>query len=101
MLQKTKVLMFIRVRGEWRPETVYPGRCLGVRQGGHRIRAADLKNGGPRYFQLRAAIRKEFFFLNELSWDLIENKGPLWKTGRRSWNVIEKTGTYPVKAGML
>jgi hypothetical protein len=36
---------------------------------------------------------KRILFLNELSWNLIENKGPLWKTGRRSRNVYENTGT--------
>jgi hypothetical protein len=46
------------------------------------------------------AARKDIL-LNELSWNLIENKGPLWKTGRRSRNVDENTGVYPEKAGML
>jgi hypothetical protein len=39
------------------------------------------------------AIRKEFFFLNERSWNVVENKGSLWKTSERSWNVYENTGT--------
>jgi hypothetical protein len=32
-------------------------------------------------------------FLNEQSWNVIENKGSLWKTGRRSRNVLENTRT--------
>ena len=32
---------------------------------------------------------KRVLFLNEQSWNVIENKGPLWKTGRRSRNVRE------------
>jgi hypothetical protein len=71
-------------------------------QRGRRIRAADLKNGGPRYFlSTPGGNSKRILFLNEQSWNLIENKGPLWKTGRQSGNVVEKTGTYPVKPGML
>jgi hypothetical protein len=33
--------------------------------------------------------------------NVIENKGPMWKPWGRSGNVIEKTGTYLLKAGML
>jgi hypothetical protein len=43
--------------------------------------------------QRRAATRKEFFFLNERSWNLIENKGSLWRTFQQSRNVYENTGT--------
>jgi hypothetical protein len=32
-------------------------------------------------------------FLNDRSRNVIENKGPLWKTGRRSRNLYENTGT--------
>jgi hypothetical protein len=35
------------------------------------------------------------------SGDVAENKGPLWKKSRRSGNVYENTGAYPLKAGML
>jgi hypothetical protein len=31
--------------------------------------------------------------LNGRSWNVIENKGPLWKTFQRSRNVYENTGT--------
>jgi hypothetical protein len=31
--------------------------------------------------------------LNELSGNVYENKGPLWKTRRQSWNVHENKGT--------
>jgi hypothetical protein len=82
MTQKIKGLMFITARRKWRPETIYPGRCLGVRQRGHRMRAADLKNGGPRYPTFHTGRQFEKgSFLNEQSWNVIENKGPLWKTG--------------------
>jgi hypothetical protein len=36
---------------------------------------------------------KRILFLNERSWNVVENKGRLWKTGQQSWNVYEKTGT--------
>jgi hypothetical protein len=32
-------------------------------------------------------------FLKERSLNVIENKGPLWKTPERSWNVWENKGT--------
>jgi hypothetical protein len=32
-------------------------------------------------------------FLKERSLNVIENKGPLWKTSERSWNVHENAGT--------
>jgi hypothetical protein len=37
--------------------------------------------------------RKRILFLNERCGNAIENKGPLWKTWGRSWNVYENTGT--------
>jgi hypothetical protein len=39
--------------------------------------------------------------LNERSGNVYENKGPLWKTARRSWNVVENKGTYGYNPGML
>ena len=36
---------------------------------------------------------KRILFLNGRSWNVIENKGPLWKTFQRSRNVYENTGT--------
>jgi hypothetical protein len=36
---------------------------------------------------------KGILFLNERSWNVLENKGPLWKTCRRSWNVYENKCT--------
>jgi hypothetical protein len=39
--------------------------------------------------------------MKERRGNVYENKGPLWKTGRKSGNVIEKTGTYGSKPGML
>jgi hypothetical protein len=48
-----------------------------------------------------ANLEEEFFFLTERAWDVIENKGPLWKTQGLSGNVIEKKGGYALKAGML
>ena len=35
---------------------------------------------------------KEFFFLTEQRGNVIENKGPLWKTLGRSGNVYENKG---------
>jgi hypothetical protein len=35
-------------------------------------------------------------FLKERSWNVVENKGPLWKTWERSWNVYENTGLVAV-----
>jgi hypothetical protein len=32
-------------------------------------------------------------FLKERSWNVIENKGPLWETFERSWNVYENKDT--------
>jgi hypothetical protein len=40
------------------------------------------------------------YFLKERSWNVVENKGPLWKTWERSWNVYENKGAYPIKSGM-
>jgi hypothetical protein len=40
-------------------------------------------------------------FLNERTGNVFENKGALWKTWERSWNVHENTGTYPFNPGML
>ena len=37
-------------------------------------------------------LKKEFFFLTEQCRDVIENKGRLWKTQRRSGNVFENKG---------
>jgi hypothetical protein len=60
------------------------------------------RSGNATYWQAHSFSRqlsipngnsKRILFLNELSWNLIENKGPLWKTGRRSRNVYENTGT--------
>jgi hypothetical protein len=39
--------------------------------------------------------------MNELPGNVYENKGPLWKAWRRSWNVIENKGTCGFKAGIL
>jgi hypothetical protein len=36
---------------------------------------------------------KRILFLNERSWNVIENKGPLWKTPQSSRNVYENTAT--------
>ena len=33
--------------------------------------------------------------------NVYENKGPLWKTCGRSWNVIENKDSYTLEAGML
>jgi hypothetical protein len=33
--------------------------------------------------------------------NVYENKGPLWKTGWQSGNVVENKGTYAFKAGTL
>jgi hypothetical protein len=37
-------------------------------------------------------------FLTERCGNIIENKGPLWKTLWRSGNLIENKGGYPLKA---
>ena len=39
--------------------------------------------------------------MNELSGDVIENKGPGSATAERSCNVIENKGSYESKAGIL
>jgi hypothetical protein len=36
---------------------------------------------------------QERSFLKEQSWNVIENKGSLWKTWERSWNVYENKAT--------
>jgi hypothetical protein len=36
--------------------------------------------------------QKRILFLTERSLNVVENKGPLWKTWERSGNVCEKTG---------
>jgi hypothetical protein len=46
-------------------------------------------------------LEEEFFFLTELTGDVIENKGPLWKTQGLSGNVVENKASYALKAGML
>jgi hypothetical protein len=43
-------------------------------------------------FYARVAVEKEIF-LNERRVNVIENKGPLWKTGRESGNVYENKAT--------
>jgi hypothetical protein len=37
-------------------------------------------------------------FLKERSWNVVENKGPLWKTWERNWNVYENTGLVAGKS---
>jgi hypothetical protein len=39
--------------------------------------------------------------MNERRTNVIENKGTLWKTWRKSGNVIENKGGYVSKAGMF
>ena len=46
-------------------------------------------------------LEEEFFFLTERAGDVIENKGPLWKTQGLSGNVVENKASYAQKAGML
>jgi hypothetical protein len=36
---------------------------------------------------------KRILFLTGRRGNVVENKGPLWKTWGRSWNVYENTGT--------
>jgi hypothetical protein len=36
---------------------------------------------------------KGILFLKERSLNVVEDKGPLWKTWERTWNVYEETGT--------
>jgi hypothetical protein len=43
---------------------------------------------------------KGIIFLNERRRNVIENKGPLWKTPAASGNVYENKGCYLSKAGM-
>jgi len=45
--------------------------------------------------------QRDFLFLTERGGNLVENKGWLWKTRRRSGNVAENKGGYVTKAGML
>jgi len=39
--------------------------------------------------------------MTERSGNVIENKGPLWKTSKRTGNVYENTGTYHDNQAML
>jgi hypothetical protein len=39
--------------------------------------------------------------MRERSLNVYENKGALWKTPERSFNVIGNKGIYPTEAGML
>jgi hypothetical protein len=50
---------------------------------------------------LEGETKKDFSKLNERTGNVSENKGPLWKTGGRSWYVYENTSTYPTDPGML
>jgi hypothetical protein len=43
--------------------------------------------------QIAIAGSKEFFFLNELSWNVVENKGPSRKAFEQSWNLDENKCT--------
>jgi G3E family GTPase len=56
------------------------------------------KGGSKRYRTPRCLRHNDFqsrvnAFLKERSWNVVENKGSLWKTRERSWNVYENTGT--------
>jgi hypothetical protein len=81
----------------------------GVRQRGRRARTADLKNGpspcllesygrqaedfGPQGGGRANPFERRQCFLKERSWNVIENKGPVWKTRQRSGNVYENKVT--------
>jgi hypothetical protein len=58
-------------------------------------RATDNKSG------VAGEARKNSLKLTEQRGNLYENKGPLWKTGWQSGNVVENKGTYDFRAGML
>jgi hypothetical protein len=45
--------------------------------------------------------KKEFLKMKHRRGNVHENKGPLWKTGWKSGNIIENKGTYEFKPGML
>jgi hypothetical protein len=71
-----------------------PLRAIGDPGGENRALSAKMicRNGNSagHQFSREAAIRKELF-LAERSRNVYENKGPLWKSRERSWNVYEKT----------
>ena len=50
------------------------------------------KNGGLRMTEWQASRRKKNSFLQELCWNVIENKGPPWKKWRQSGNVADYKG---------
>jgi hypothetical protein len=59
------------------------------------LRNSDLLAGPlfePPTFNSERQFEKNSF-LKERSLNIIENKGPLWKTRERSWNVYENAGT--------
>ena len=47
-----------------------------------------------------AKEKKNSLKMNELSWNVYENKGPAFDTRGRSGNVVENKGGYASKAGM-
>jgi hypothetical protein len=67
------------------------------------LRKSDLLAGvlcQPSTFNSGCQFEKNSF-LTERSLNVIENKGPLWKTWGRSLNVYENKYTYPFNPGML
>jgi hypothetical protein len=50
----------------------------------------------PSTFDSESRLEKNSF-LTEQSGNVIENKGLLWKTWGRSWNVYEKKVLSPIK----
>jgi hypothetical protein len=94
MSQKTKGVTVSRRKKGFK--IVHGGKCSGGsdgrRQHGRWIRAAESKTEVALAFNSEWQFERTLF-LNERSWNVIENKGPLWKTFGRSWNVIENTGT--------
>ena len=64
-----------------------------------RLRAEDdIVYGKPEDRSLGA---KKVLFLIERRGNVYENKGPLWKKWKLGGNVIENTGGYAFRSGML
>jgi hypothetical protein len=62
-------------------------------QKGHAVRALGGCTTDEKSATRRQA-RKNYLRLNERCGNVYENKGLLWKTWGRSWNVIENKATY-------
>jgi hypothetical protein len=72
-------VMLIPLCGRSIPAVCYWFRTTKNNCGDPSPRQVEAQDDAP--LQITISGSKEFFFLNELSGNVIENKGPLWKTG--------------------